>query len=280
MTAIFRVNQLYNKGAMDTLVNDTDRADTRAWPVRPILWFATAYTINLIFHEAAHAFTAYALGVDSTLFNFWVNLDLTHADVSTRAIIGITGPLFGLAFGFVCWFMYRRFHNSAAGIPLIYLSAFGLTMFFGNLMSASFVGDFSATATLLDLPMSVRYTASLVGAVCVAAILFVTGRELRRWAPRYLGRIAAALAMVASPVLAGTAFIILANQPMPMPGSFLAARAGEASFWIFGLAGTLVGHQSSTAPSTVLRLRWMDLVAAFAVIVLARVMARGIALMP
>jgi hypothetical protein len=253
---------------------------TRAWIVRPILWFATGYSVNVIFHEAVHALTAYALGVDSTLFSFWVNTDRTRPDVGARAVIGISGPLFSLVFGVVCWLMRRQFHRSASGIPLIYLSVFGLTIFFGNLMSASFVGDFSAAATLLDLPMSIRYAASLVGAVGIAVILFLTGRELRRWAPPQFGPTSAAVAMVAVPALVGMALVVLVNLPTPRPASFVTARAGEASVWIFALIGSLFGRQRSPASSNGLRLRWMDLAAVVVVIVLVRVMARGIAFTP
>jgi O-antigen/teichoic acid export membrane protein len=46
-------------------------------------------------------------------------------------------------------------------LPLLYLSVFGVGTFFGNLMSTSFVGDFSAAAIALSLPMTVRYAISL-----------------------------------------------------------------------------------------------------------------------
>ena len=116
---------------------------------------------------------------------------------------------------------------------MAYLSAFGLSIFFGNLMSASFVGDFSDAAMVLDVPRTARNLVSFAGALSVAAILFMVGRELRRWTPQHVDRLAAAISIVVLPVLAGTALVVLVNQPMPMPVSFLAARAGEGAFWAF-----------------------------------------------
>ena len=138
---------------------------TSTWELRPILWFASAYTVSIILHERAHAVAAYALGFPSMLFNFWVNPDLTRATMNERAAVGIAGPAFSLCFGTLCWLTYRRVRESAAAMPLAYLSAFGLSIFFGNLMSASFVGDFSDAAMVLDLPRTARHLASFAGAL-------------------------------------------------------------------------------------------------------------------
>jgi hypothetical protein len=218
------------------------------WELRPILWFASAYTVNIILHESAHAVAAYALGFPSTLFNFWVNPDLMRATMNERVAVGIAGPAFNLCFGTLCWLTYRRVRESAAAMPFAYLSAFGLSIFFGNLMSASFVGDFSDAAMVLDLPRTARHLASFEGALSVAAILFMVGRELRRWTPQHVGRLAAAFGIVVLPVLAGTALVVLVNQPMPMPVSFLAARAGEGAFWAF--AGVGCFGQETVRPSS------------------------------
>src|SRR5262245_10679979 len=55
-----------------------DSRHRRAW-LRPIIWFPVAYTLVIIVHEAAHAATAAALGFPATLFNFWVDYQLTEA---------------------------------------------------------------------------------------------------------------------------------------------------------------------------------------------------------
>jgi len=267
---------------METIVNtDSTRPKTSMWMLRPILWFASAYTINIILHETAHAVAAYALGFPSTLFNFWANPDLTRATMNQRAAVGIAGPAFSLCFGAVCWLTYRRVKESAAGMPLAYLSAFGLSMFFGNVMSVSFVGDFSNAAMVLNLPGAVRGVASVLGGISVAVILFVSGRELLRWTPQDVGRLAAALGVVALPALVGTMLVVLVNQPMPMPVSFLAARAGEGTFWAFAAVGLLVTRSRPIViGDSGLQLRPIDGVLAVILILAVRLMVRGISLTP
>ena len=101
------------------------------WIVRSIVWFAAASMVTTILHELSHACAAYALGVRSTLFNYFVNLDLTQAQEATaeRALIRVAGPVFCLAFGIVVWLAYRRARSSAAELPLLYLSVFGVGVF-------------------------------------------------------------------------------------------------------------------------------------------------------
>ena len=65
----------------------------KAWGLRPLVLFATAYTVTTIVHELAHALTAYALRVPSTLFHFAVHIDRAHGTLNQRAVIGVAGPL-------------------------------------------------------------------------------------------------------------------------------------------------------------------------------------------
>ncbi len=193
--------------------------------------------------------------------------------------MGIAGPTVSLLVGVVCWFIYRRVKNSAIGLPLLYLTAFGVTNFFGNLMSASFVGDFSSAAIVLGLSPTARYAASFTGAVALAAVLFATGRELRQWTPQ-VGRIAVLLGGIVAPTLIGTAGVIVLNQPTPMGPAFVTARVGEASFWIFAALGALVGREYQRVGGGCLRIRWTDVVAAIVATLAVRTMAHGILLTP
>ena len=72
---------------------------------RSTAWFAAASMVTTILHELTHAALAYTLGVRATLFNYSVGLDLTPAQAATttRALIGIAGPVFGLGLGIVAW---------------------------------------------------------------------------------------------------------------------------------------------------------------------------------
>ncbi len=251
-----------------------------SWVLRPIMWFATAYTIIIICHEAAHALTAATLGIPSTLFNFWVNHEFAQASAGERAIVGVAGPAASLLIGLACWFIYRRVRKSAAGLPLLYLTAFGVTNFFGNLMSAAFVGDFSNAAVRLGVPQTARIVAAITGAVAVARVFFAVGRELWHWAPRHAGRIGAALGFVVVPSTIGMAVVVMINQPTPMGPSFVTARTGEGLFWLFAVLGVLVAQRRKSAESWPPRVSWMDGALAVGVVVVVRVMAQGIPLVP
>ena len=250
------------------------------WIVRPVVWFAAASMVTTILHELSHACAAYALGVRATLFNYFVDLDLTQAQAATadRALIRVAGPLFCLAFGIVAWLAFRRVRGSAAELPLLYLSVFGVGTFFGNLMSASFVGDFSAAAMVLRLPMTIRHAMSLTGAVSVVAVHFWAGRELARWVPAAVGRVVGMFGIIALPVVVGTAGVILVNLPMP-PAS-VAARIAEASFWVFAAIGASVMRRRSDGDRERLRLRWVDCTVTLFAVLAVRLMVRGIPFAP
>lgn len=250
------------------------------WILRPVIWFAAGSIVITILHELAHACTAYALGVRSTLFNYSANLDLTPAQAASHlpALIRVAGPLFCLALGLASWFTFRRVRDSAVELPLLYLSAFGLGTFFGNLMSASFVGDFSAAAAALGLPMAVRYMIGVTGALCLAAVHFRVGRELVHWIPPDVGRLSGTLGIVMVPVVLGTAAVILVN--LPMRGTTLDARVAEAGFWLFAVLGALVMKREPRLQRRSLAPRLADAVLVIVATMLVRLMVRGIPFVP
>ena len=116
----------------------------------------------MVLHESAHAFAAYALNVPFTLFHFGVDVALDRATLMQQAVIGVAGPLCSLLIGIICWFGYKHARGLRSELLLLYLATFGLGAFFGNLMSAAFVGDFSRAAMALRFPMMVRYAASIM----------------------------------------------------------------------------------------------------------------------
>ena len=254
--------------------------DQRGWVFRPIVWFAAASMLTTIGHEVAHACAAFALGVRSTLFNYSATLDLTPAQAASNLpiLIRIAGPLFCLALGILTLVAFRRARDSAAALPLLYLSVFSIGTFFGNLMSTSFVGDFSAAAEALRLPTIARYAIAVAGALSVAALHFWVGRELVHWIPAHVGRAIGMLGIIALPVVLGTAVVILVNQPMP-PAS-VSTRVAEASFWLFAALGALVTRSGSEEGRGKLAPRWADGAATLFAILVVRLMVRGIPFMP
>ena len=248
------------------------------WGLRPIVLFAAAYTIVGILHELTHALTAYALHVPSTLFHLGVNLDRAHGTLNQRAVIGVAGPLFTLAVGLLCWGAYRKAQNSRLGLPLLYLVMFGMGTFFGNLMSASFVGDLSQVSLAFQLPMRVRYAASGAGVLLLCGLSFLIGMELRKWTPAGVGAAKAMIGVIAFPAIAGTAIVVLVY--LPMPWNFAVARIAESSFWIFAAVGTLISRKRPVDSSQNLGLGWADFAVLLVAVFVVRLMAGGIAFVP
>lgn len=244
---------------------------------RSTLWFATAYTAVIIVHECAHGLVAAALGLDATLFHFWVNIDRNNiATAWQRAAFGVAGPVSSLGVGVSAWLFYRGWRRAVAAAPLLLLTACGVSNFFGNLMSAAFIGDFSNVAGWLGLPMLVRYVMSALGAIAVAWVLFVSGRELRRWMPATWSRPTAALVGIVLPVALGTALVILINQPVAIPG-FAASRAGEGVMWLFAAAGAALAP-TPPADAGIAKISWLDAGTAVTVVAIVRLLVRGIPL--
>jgi hypothetical protein len=248
------------------------------WVLRPIVWFATACTITTILHELAHASTVYAFGVPSTLFNYSVGLDRRHVSAVEWAVIGAAGPVFCLALGMLAWLLRGRMRGSSVELPVLYVSIFGLGTFFGNLMSTPLVGDFSRIAVVLDWPMGLRRAIGALGALCLAGVMVWAGRQLVQLRPPGIGRAGGLLGMIVLPVVAGTAVVILINQPMPR--EWLFARAGEAGFWVAAAIGAWLATTRSQNSGDTLRLRWLDGAALLVVVVIVRLMVRGIPFVP
>jgi hypothetical protein len=254
--------------------------------LRPVVLFAAAYAIIGILHESAHALTAYVLKVPFVFYHLYVRLNPAAPTLSQRAIIGVSGPLFCLVVGLVCWFAYHKTGKARAALWLLYLGWFGIATLLGNLMSTAFVGDFSALARLFDAPMPVRYVVTLFGALSLCAFAFLMGKELRGWAPAGVSGVKALIGMIVVPVIAGTVLALLIYLPMPF--EFAVGRIGESAFWIFALVGIL--SQSSvriTQPSVPspgisqnLRLSWDDVAILLVAIGIVRVIATGVIHVP
>jgi hypothetical protein len=246
--------------------------------VRQILWFAIAYTVVILVHEASHAVVARAAGLDVTMFHFWVDIDADNrATLAQRAAFGLAGPVASLVLGIAALIAYRIAYASAAALPLLYVVIFGISNFFGNMMSTAFIGDFSNVAAWLGLPMTVRYALSGLGAVLTVCVLFRAGRELARWRSPWADRLSATITGVIGPALVGTMLIVVINQPVPIAG-FTAARAGEAAMWAFAAAGLFTARRGESGTAHHLRVRWQDVAIAAVVVGLVRVITRGIPL--
>ena len=215
--------------------------------------------------------------VPSVLFHLYVHIDRADGTLSQRAVIGLAGPLFCLIVGLVCWFAYWKSVGTRVRLWLLYLGWFGVATLLGNLISTPFVGDFSALAQAMQLRMSVRFGASITGAVLLCGLAFFVGRELRQFAPPEAGAVKALTGMILVPVIVGTAAAMVIF--LPMPAAFAVGRVAESSFWIFAALGTLLSrkrfqHVPSQRPS------WGDVVLLLFAVAVVRLMVHGIAFVP
>src|ERR1700722_20025873 len=172
---------------------------------RPTLLFIVAYALNVTPHEFVHALTGYVLGFNSTVFLMWVNPDSAEASTTQLAIIAVSGPLFSLIVGGICWLLYqRRFRERPAGLAFLMMAMVGIYSFLGPLAGAALGGDFHIAFTFLHVPTIVTYLASAIGFILLPSFMFFVGRELLRWAPCEFGRARAVACTTLAPWLIGT----------------------------------------------------------------------------
>lgn len=250
----------------------------KAWAFRPLVLFMATYMIVGVLHESTHALTAYAFRIPFTLFHYAVNLDGAHGTLNQRAVIGVAGPLFALAIGISSWGVYTTARDSRLGLPLLYLVMFGVGTFFGNLMSTAFVGDFSRLALTLQLPMAVRYIASILGLLLFCGLSFFIGMELRSWTPAGVSVVKAMIGIVALPAILGTAIVFLIF--LPLPRAFAYGRLAESLFWIPATVGILVSRKHPTDNTRKLELGWSDIALFLVAALLIRLMVSGISFAP
>src|ERR1700732_3211277 len=156
------------------------------WPVacRPTLLFVVAYALNVTPHEIVHALTSYVLGFNSTVFQMWVNPDSAEASTTQLAIIAVSGPLFSLIVGGICWLLYqRRFRERPAGLAFLMMAMVGIYSFLGPLAGTALGGDLHIAFTFLDISGTLSYLASAIGFILLPWFMYYVGRELIRWAP-------------------------------------------------------------------------------------------------
>ncbi|HET8699017.1 MAG TPA: hypothetical protein VFO94_16150 [Gammaproteobacteria bacterium] len=245
--------------------------------LRPTLFLVAGYAINTSVHELAHALAALWLGVPSTLFHSYVSVDLASQSPYVQGVVRAAGPVVSLVLGVLCWFAHRGLRGWWAELPLFYVAVFGVARFLASLFSVALTGDFNDMAAALGLSMSVRYAVGGVGAFLLIGFAFDIGRELREWVPPGVGMLKGTAAVVLVPALVGTAAILLVYQPLAVNAAEV--RPAESGVWIFAALGALVG---SARPSRTegLDARRIDWLYVLAVVLVLRIMAIGIPLMP
>jgi hypothetical protein len=207
-----------------------------SWGVacRPTLLFVVAFALNVTPHEVVHAITSYLLGFNSTVLQMWVNPDSAEATPRQLDIIAVSGPLFSLAVGAVCWVLYqRRFRDRPFGLAFLMIAMVGIHSFLGSLAGAALGGDFRIAFTFLHISTSLGYLVSAIGFVLLPSFMYYMGKELLRWAPREFGRAKAVACTTLVPWLLGTLLLLLVYRPLP--GFLVGSTLGGSAFWAFAV---------------------------------------------
>ena len=244
---------------------------------RPTLLFVVAYALNTTPHEAVHAFTAYLLGFNSTIFQMWVNPDQTTATAGQLAEIAVTGPIFSLTAGVLCLLFYAsRFRNRPAGLILLMLALVGIDCFLGPLAAAALGGDIHTALVFLGTPAWVCDALSGAGLLMLSVFMFRIGRELARWAPAEFGRAATVLSATVAPAVIGTLLILPLYWPLPQ--MLVGSTISGSVLWIPAIIGAALAFKSREPQCAQLGFTKADAWVAVAAIAMVRIFATGIRL--
>jgi hypothetical protein len=249
------------------------------WTVacRPTLLFVVAYAHNVTPHEILHALTSYSLGFSSTVFQMWVNPDSAEATPSQLAIIAVSGPLFSLLVGAVCWLLYQpRFRERPSGLAFLMMAMVGIYSFLGPLAGAALGGDFHLAFTFLRIPTTVAYLASAAGFIILPSFMYHIGRELLRWAPRDFSRAKAVSCTTLAPWLLGTSLILLLYWPLPR--FLVGSTIGGSAFWAFAVLGAALGFPTKGPAEPSSSFTRSDLILAIAALAMVRLLVHDIRL--
>jgi len=244
---------------------------------RPTLLFVVAFALNVTPHETAHAITSYLLGFNATVFQMWVNPDSAEATPRQLAIIAVSGPLFSLAVGAVCWVLYlRRFRDRPSGLAFLMIAMAGIYSFLGPLAGAALGGDFRTAFTFLHVSTSLGYLASAIGFILLPSFMYYMGKELLRWAPREFGRAKAVACTTLAPWLLGTLLLLLVYWPLP--GFLVGSTLGGSAFWAFAVLGAAFGFPTRPPAEIVSSFTRSDLILTIAALAMVRLLVSGIRL--
>lgn len=244
-----------------------------------VLSFFSAYSLNVVLHEVAHAVAAYGLGMRSTVYHYYANIDLANSSTRSRALVAAAGPIFSLLLGLSCWWCRGAIRIGRFGPLLLYGAVFGVSIFFGNLMSASFVGDFGTVARLLEFDATSRHSMTIAGLVLLPVFMCVMGSKFLPWASHGASWWRVQAEVIVVPAIFGTLLVILAF--LPMPTAFVLSWITTSVFWVFAAIGVFVaarrngGGEQSRLPA-----ERSDYIVAAGVLLLVRVLVNGIAFSP
>ena len=188
--------------------------------------------------------TAYFLKTPATLYHFYVNINQTETTETKRIIIALIGPAFSLCAGALFWIFYEKSVSTTAKLFLLYAAILGINIFFGNLFSTAFAGDFSKVFRLLHFSQALRYSISAMGLLALIYFMLMAGKEFFQIGfSQVKQKEQTIINLLLIPWILGTGLLILAYTPLP--SHFVTGMILGSVFWIFSIIGAVRGKPAA-----------------------------------
>ncbi|MCA9550301.1 MAG: hypothetical protein KC933_09715 [Myxococcales bacterium] len=228
------------------------------WPAAPRIlesagWYALAFILTQILHEAAHAAIGVATGRGPTLHTSYVEY-AQEASVAAQVACAAAGPLLSLLQGILLTLVVRRGPSSPRlRLALTWLAFHGLVNFVGYLFTTSFApgGDLGRIAGLLELPLWARLGLTGLGYLGLRYLARPLAPAFVALAPGPLDEVGAKAVAKQEGVLAGaiaTPALMLAALPVPHWLSLLYVACAFLPLFDLPGAAAKAHHEAGRTP--------------------------------
>ncbi|MFT3912109.1 MAG: hypothetical protein QM737_21970 [Ferruginibacter sp.] len=243
---------------------------------KPTALFFSANALSYPLHEMFHALTAYFLNVNATLYHFYVDIDHTHTSVYDKILIAVSGPVASLAFGLLFWVAYKKSRNTGFKLFMFYAAITGISIFFGNVFSTAFAGDFHTAATLMQFPSWLQLFVTLTGLTFLSIFMYRIGKEVLllsfNTATTFKEVVAVFLLI---PWVLGTLLLILSF--LPLPNFFITGMISSSVFWIIPIVAAFFNRKKVKAVEYISpTLNYVDLILVLVSLLVVRILISGI----
>jgi hypothetical protein len=203
---------------------------------KPTILYLAAYILTIIAHEFSHAIMANLVGIPAVVFPFYTNISRTIGSVTDKAMISITGPFVSLSAGLICLFLFRQAKNTGLKLFLLYAYLLGISIFLGNMFSASMAGDFNRFFNLLGHKLWVKIVVTAIGLLGSIAFMYCVGAIFTRFTiSGQYSKKETIMSTIVLPWVLGTFIYIVIL--LPLPGELIMGIITSSIFWIFTIAG-------------------------------------------
>ncbi|HSC54508.1 MAG TPA: hypothetical protein VLC98_12835 [Phnomibacter sp.] len=243
---------------------------------KPTVLFFSANALSYPLHEMFHALTAYFLNVNSTLYHFYVDVDHARTSAYDNLLIAVAGPVLSFAFGLLFWTAYKKSKAASYKLIMFYAAIAGISIFFGNVFSTAFAGDFHTAATLLRFPSWLQIFVTLTGLVFLSVFMYRVGKEVLFFSfnneTTFKGMISSFLLM---PWIVGTLLLILSF--LPLPGFFITGMISSSIFWVVSIVSAVFNRGKVKAIEYISpTLNYVDIIVVLFSVLVVRSLISGI----